>query len=329
MKIVRVSVPGGPSALEIVEVAAPNPGVGELRVLTKAIGVGRPDVLIRNGTYKWMPALPATPGSELAGIVDAVGPGGDPAWIGKRVLISSRELPHRGGCYAEQLLVPADAPFVLLDSITFEQAVSLPNFQTADALLNQSHGSASVRNVLITGAAGGVASAISQLARHQDIEVIGVVSSKEKAAFAEDNGVTSIVRRDLESISSRVMELTGGRGVDLALDPLGSTIFIECLRSLAPLGTLVSYNVIAGLPADVFKEMRALLTRSLAVRCFSMHMHDDDREARRVPMQRLMTMMADGHIRAPAPTVIPMAEVRSAHEILDAGDTVGKIILKP
>ncbi len=329
MKVIRVSVPGGPAALEVVEVDEPVPGAGELRVRAHAIGVGRPDVLIRNGTYKWMPPLPAVPGSELSGVIEAAGAGVSPDLVGRRVLISSRELPHRGGCYVQQILVPADSPFFLPDSISFDDAVSLPNFQTADALLNKSHGASAVRSVLVTGAAGGVASAIAQLAQHQEIEVIGVVSAPEKAAFAKANGVVSIVRRDVESISRRVMDLTDGRGVDLALDPIGSTIFVECLRSLAPLGTLVSYNIIAGLPADVFKEMRALLTRSLAVRCFSMHMYDDDRQARREPMERLIKIMAEGRIRAPVAKPVPMTEVRYAHEILDAGDTVGKIVLKP
>ena len=74
MHIVQVHAPGGPDALQLVQVPEPVPGPGTVRVRAHAIGVGRPDVLIRKGTYKWMPPLPATPGAELAGVVDALGP---------------------------------------------------------------------------------------------------------------------------------------------------------------------------------------------------------------------------------------------------------------
>jgi NADPH2:quinone reductase len=100
MQIVRVHQPGGPEALRIEHAPEPMPQAGEVRVKAHAIGVGRPDVLIRQGTYKWMPPLPATPGAEMSGVVDAVGEGVSALSIGQRVLVSSRDLAQRGGCYA-------------------------------------------------------------------------------------------------------------------------------------------------------------------------------------------------------------------------------------
>lgn len=96
MKAVQLQTTGGPEVLSLVDLPLPQPGAGQVRVKAHAIGAGGPDVLIRNGTYKWMPPLPAIPGNELAGIVDAVGPGVSRLAIGDRVLVSARELPQRG-----------------------------------------------------------------------------------------------------------------------------------------------------------------------------------------------------------------------------------------
>ena len=117
MKAILVHAPGGPEALEAGELPMPVPGPGEARVRAMAIGVGRPDVLIRTGRYKWMPPLPAIPGNEMAGVVDAVGPGVQGVEPGQRVLLSSRELPQRGGCDAEYAVAPAQALYRLPDAI--------------------------------------------------------------------------------------------------------------------------------------------------------------------------------------------------------------------
>ncbi len=101
MKVVVVRQPGGPEALELTDQPVPQPGPGQVRIRAHAIGVGRPDALIRMGTYKWMPPLPAVPGNEVAGVVDALGAGVQDLDLGARVLLSSRELPQRGGGYAE------------------------------------------------------------------------------------------------------------------------------------------------------------------------------------------------------------------------------------
>ena len=107
MKAIQVQVPGGPDSLLLVDLPDPLPGPGQVRVKAHAIRVGRPDVLIRQGTYKWMPPLPAVPGAELAGVVDAIGEGVTQWQLGDRVLVSARELAQRGGCYAEAIHVGA------------------------------------------------------------------------------------------------------------------------------------------------------------------------------------------------------------------------------
>ena len=334
MKAVQVHTPGGPEALLLVDLPEPMAGPGQVRVKVHAIGVGRPDVLIRNGTYKWMPPLPAIPGAEAAGVVDAVGEGVTTLAVGARVLVSARDLPQRGGCYVESIAVPADAPYPLPDSVAFTDAVSLPNLQMAQALLSlgnlRGDVAAAARSVLITGAAGGVATMLAQLARYRGLQTIGTARSALKRDYALSNGFDAVEDADEGPLRDRVLALTGGRGVDLAFDPIGGTLLTECLHCLAPLGTAVSYNIVAGMPSEqVLKTLRDLLGKSLAVRVFSIHTFDQDRARRRALMESSIALMAAGHVRAPRPTLMPMSQVRQAHAVLDAGQTMGKIVLQP
>ena len=329
MKAVQLQATGGPEVLSLVDLPLPQPDAGQVRVRAHAIGAGGPDVLIRNGTYKWMPPLPAVPGNELAGIVDAVGPGVSRLSIGDRVLVSARELPQRGGCYAQAICVAESVPFVLPDTIAFDDAVSLGNFQLALALL-ASNGNLPAQSILVPGAAGGVATALAQVARSRGLRVIGTASTAEKQAFAIENGVTDLVNGDVKTLPQQVMELTGGRGVDLAFDHVGADLFIACLRSLAPSGMAVSYNILAGPPsADVFDELRKLLARSLAIRTFSIHAVDADITQRRGLMDEAIRLMASGSVRAPRAMRMQLAQARQAHELLDSGSTLGKLVLIP
>ncbi|MCW5660275.1 MAG: zinc-dependent alcohol dehydrogenase family protein [Burkholderiaceae bacterium] len=330
MRAVVVRSPGGLDALELAELPLPVPGPGQARVKAVAIGVGRPDALIRTGRYKWMPPLPAIPGNEMAGVVDALGPDAQGVALGDRVLLSSRELPQRGGGYAQYALAPAAALYALPDAISFDDAVGLPNYQLAHALLFGCGAALPAQSVLLTGAAGGVASAMVQLARARRLQVIATASTPAKRGFVRDNGAHEVLDPAATDLTGQVMAATAGKGVDLVVDPIGGALFIACLRALAPLGMAVSYNIVSGMPqADVFSELRALLGRSLAVRVFSMHTFDADPVRRRVLMQSAIDAIASGQVRAPQATVLPLADARRAHALLDAPDTVGKIILHP
>ena len=329
MRAVQLSETGGPEVLRLVELPLPEPGPGQVRVKAAAIGAGGPDVLIRNGTYKWMPPLPAVPGNEMAGTVDAVGAGVTRLSVGDRVLMSARELAQRGGCYAEHICVDEQAPFVLPHALSFEDAVSLGNFQLAIALL-ASNGNLPAQTILVPGAAGGVATALAQVARARGLRVIGTASSDEKRAFALENGASEVIDGDPATLPACVMALTDGRGADLAFDHVGGALFIACLRSLAPFGMAVSYNILSGPPAsDVFDELRKLLGRSLAIRTFSIHTVDSDVAHRRGLMEEAIALMAAGKVRAPRATRMPLVEARHAHELLDSGGSLGKLVLIP
>jgi NADPH:quinone reductase-like Zn-dependent oxidoreductase len=135
VKAVLVRSPGGPEALEPVDLPVPIPGPGQVQLTARAFGVSTPDALIRSGVYAWMPPLPANPGNDVAGVVTAVGPGVTGIELGSKALLSARDLPMRGGCYAEILVAPADAIHPLAPHVDLEQAVCLPNYQVAQALL--------------------------------------------------------------------------------------------------------------------------------------------------------------------------------------------------
>jgi NADPH2:quinone reductase len=182
--------------------------------------------------------------------------------------------------------------------------------------------------ILVPGAAGGVASALTQITVARGIQAIGTASTEDKVHLALANGVAHLVSREPAGMREQVMDLTGGRGVDIAFDHLGAASLIACIRRLAPLGTAVSYNIIQGAPAsDVFMELRALLGRSLAVRVFSMHTFDEDHGMRRGLMREAMDLMASGRIRPAPARRFQFSEVPQAHTLLDQGESFGKFVI--
>jgi len=330
VKTVLIHKTGGPEVLEPADIATPVPGKGAVLVKAEAIGVGMPDVLIRRGTYKWMPPLPTSPGSDLSGTVTAVGDGVTQLKVGQKVLVTARELQQRGGCYTEYLAVPEAAPFPLPDSVDLDQAACLPNYQVAWAMMRDVLQARKLQSVFIAGAAGGVGSAAVQLARHLNLTVIGSVSSPDKERFALEQGADFVIDYKREALLDRIHALTGGRGVDLVLDHVGGAGLIEGLKMLAPWGTLVSFNAIAGNPpSDVFAEMRNLLTKSLTLRCFSMHTLDGDPALRRQIMSEVIDLLAKGAIRPVISVKLPLAEAAEAHRKIERGDSLGKILLVP
>jgi NADPH2:quinone reductase len=330
MKAVLVHQPGGPDALDYVDLPIPLPGPGEVQIRAEAFGVGQPDVLIRRGVYKWMPALPANPGNDLAGRITAIGPGVEDLDIGQMVLLSARDLAQRGGCYAEYVAVPANAIHVLPSAIAPEAAVCLANYQVAAALLHECGHARSPRSVLIVGAAGGVGTALVQLAKLKGWTVIGTVSSTEKADFARCNGADHVINYRLEDVIARTRELTDGQGVGLVLDHVCGPEFTDYLGVLGRWGTLVSYNAFAGLPDEnLLGAMRGHLDVCPAVRCFSFHIYDHDREGRRALMRDVIDALARGTIKPAISARFKLADVRQAHELLEHGSALGKIIMTP
>jgi NADPH2:quinone reductase len=329
MKLIQFREAGPPSVLQCFDVPIPAPKSGEVLIRAHAIGVGIPDTAIRAGTYGHMPPLPATPGTELSGFVEKVGAGVMSRQVGQRVYATARERPHRGGHYADYVIAPAEATFVLPDSVDLDAAAALANYQVAYHMLNDAVRPRLGQSVLIYGAAGGMGNALIDLAKLAGLVVIGVVSSAEKARFARALGADNVIDRKAEQIGARVAAITAGRGVDIIIDPVAGPGIPDNIALLAPCGMLVVYGGLGGRAQHDLLPTLRLSKNSPAVRQFTIHTWDDLVEERRAGMRALIDMLAAGKLRPQIHGELPLAEAARAHELLESGAVMGKLLLRP
>jgi NADPH2:quinone reductase len=330
MKIIQFKAPGPPSVLDYVEVPTPEPQAGEVLVRAHAIGVGMPDIMIRRGTYNWMPPLPGTPGTEMSGVIEKLGPAVTSLRPGQRVVVSARDRPHRGGCYAEYNATPEGSVYPLPDGADMDQAAALANYQVAYHLLYDCIAFKPGQSVLIQGAAGGTGSALVDLARHAGLAIIATCAGAEKIAFVKSLGVTQVIDRKTEDIGAAVAAATSGKGVDFIFDFAGGPEFVKNFAMLAPYGIVVSYGQLAGKPNDdVYAALRAQAGKNLALRVFSMHIYDHWRAPQQAGMRWLIERLGRGEIKPQIYRAMPLREARAAHEIFESGAVIGKLLLKP
>jgi len=329
MKLIQFREPGPPSVMQCLDVPIPEPGPGEVLIRAHAIGVGIPDVNIRAGTYSWMPPLPATPGTELSGVIEKVGAGVTTRQPGQRIYTTARERPQRGGHYAEYVATPAEATFILPDNVDFDAAATLANYQVAYHIFNDAVRPRRGERVLIHAAAGGMGNALIDLAKTAGLVTIGVVSSAEKARFARELGADHVIDRKSENVGKRVGEITGGRGVDIIIDPVGGPSIPGNIALLAPCGTLVVYGGLGGkAQLDLQATLRAS-KNSPAIRQFSIHTWDHLTEERRAGMRALIDMLGAGKLHPRIHARLPLTEAVRAHEMLASGAVLGKLLLTP
>ena len=329
MKLIQFREPGPSSVLQCLDVPTPEPASDEVLIRAHAIGVGMPDVLIRAGTYNFMPPLPATPGQELAGTIEKVGAGVTSRKPGQRVYTSARERPHRGGHYAEFVAAPAAATFLLPDNVDFDAAATLANYQVAYHMFNDAVRPRKGQSVLIYAAAGGMGNALIDFAKMADLTVIGVVSGEEKSKFARDLGADHIIDRKVEKIGERVRQITNNRGVDIIIDPVAGPTIPDNVKLLAPCGILVLYGALGGKAQHDLQPTLRLSKNSPAVRQFTIHTWDDLVEERRAGMCTLIDMLAAGKLHPRIYSRLPLAEAKRAHDMLENGAVLGKLLLQP
>jgi NADPH2:quinone reductase len=330
VKIVQVPRHGPPDVLTYLDVETPSPKPNEVLVKAHSIGVGIPDIAIRNGTYRWMPKLPAVPGTELSGTVVAFGSHVTRFHMGDAVLISARERTERGGCYAEFVAVAEDIPFLLPAGIDMEGAAALANYQLVELLLTDAARAEAGQTALVYAAAGGVGSALVDMGCGMGLTVIGVAAGKDKVDFVTGRGAARAIDRTREDIADAVLEATGGRGVDIIFDPVGGPRFPDNVKLLAHLGRIVSFGSLAGPPSgDLIGAMREHRNKNPSVTTFSIHGYDDRRERRRSAMTRAVEQLAARKIAPAIYARIPLTEARRAHELLESGRAFGKILLQP
>lgn len=248
----------GPDALRPASVPEPAADVDGIVVDVRAIGINYPDLLMTQGSYQVKPPVPFVPGSEIAGVVrDA--PEGSGWKPGDRVAA----FVWSGG-YAEQVYVPLNAVFPLPAGMDFRTgAATIINYHTTHFALARRGQLAHGETLMVLGAAGGIGSAAVQVGRGLGAHVIGGVATEDQVEAAREAGADEVLVLT-EGFSARVRELTGGRGVDVVLDPLGDWLFGEAVRALAPEGRILVVGFAAGAIPEL-KVNRLLLKNVSAV----------------------------------------------------------------
>ena len=330
MKAIRITRTGGPEVLEYVELATPEPEADEVLIKAHAIGVCMPEIYVRKGTYNWMPRLPAIPGIEMSGTVVKAGPAVRSLAVGQPVFVCAREFEERAGCYAEYVKAPEHKIYPVPQGVDLDQVAGLANYQVAWHLLNTALKGFQYESVLVMAAAGGVGTALLQIAKAAGKHVIGVVSSDARGDFARRQGADAIVDRTRGDIVEQVRRLTDGRGVDLVLTVAGGKGMIPLFDCLDRFGMMILYGRLDGPPqGDIAAAVEKPPTRSLAYRYFSIHTLDDRPELRARATRALIRMLQDGAIQVPIYDRIPLAEAARAHRVFESGEVMGKLIMKP
>jgi len=330
MKAIQITETGGPEVLQYVELPTPRPGPDEVLVKAHAIGVCMPETLVRKGAYRWMPPLPVIPGIEMSGTVVETGSRVRVLRVGQPVFVSAREFKERAGCYAEYLAAGERSVYALPEGVDLDQAAGLSNYQVAWHLLNTALKGFQYETVLVLAAAGGVGTALVQLAKAAGKRVIGVASSDARAAFARGQGCDAVIDRKRGNIVDQVQQLTAGRGVDLVLDLAGGAGMMALFDCLDRFGLLLLYGRLDGPPqGNLHGAIEKAPVRSLGFRHFTMHTLDEWPELRARATHELIRMLSDGTIKVPIYERIPLSEAPRAHQLLESGQVMGKLITKP
>jgi NADPH2:quinone reductase len=318
MKALVVTTLAGPDGLEWREVADPR-AHGSVLIDVRAAGVSYPDLLLARGQYQLKQEPPFVLGSEVAGVVVSAPPGS--RWRnGDRVCAATTM-----GGYAEQVATAPQMVQSVPEGLTFAEAATLPtNYYTAYFSLVRRAGLSQGQTVMVLGAAGGVGTAGIQVAKALGARVIAVVHRNGAEGFLRDLGADEVVGLS-PGWAARVRELTGGRGVDLVLDPVGGDAFDDAVRVLAPEGRLVVIGF-AGGGIPVVKVNRLLLRNVSVVGAGYGEYVRANPEALPEIAAAVAALVGAG-LRPPKPVEYPMAEGAEALRALARGDILGKVVL--
>ena len=337
MKRVLVDRFGGPEVIKVIEEDDPRPGPGQVRVRVLASGVSLSDAQMRAGTYLGGPKPPFTPGYELVGVVDQVGPGCLRLREGDRIGALTQ-----WGANAELVCVPEKYAVEVPEDLDPAEVVSLVfTYMTAYQMLHRAATAHGGETLLVHGAAGRVGTAVLELAPLAGLGVYGTASARDRAAV-ERLGAVAIDYQH-EDFLARVRSLTG-EGVDIALDPFGGALALRSFRALRPGGRLVIYgrqNTLADGRKNwpgVFEWYAGIATvalwgllsprrRVLAYRIQKLRIHHQDWF--REDFGALLELLRADKIHPVVAQRLPLTEARRAHELLDSAASAGKLVLVP
>ncbi|MCW1402656.1 NADPH:quinone oxidoreductase family protein [Novosphingobium sp. MW5] len=313
---------GPPDSYALNEYDPGQPGEGQVRVAIKAAGVSFVDVLTARGEYQFKPPLPFIPGSEYAGVVEAVGPGVSGFAPGDRVFGSGM-----GGIFAEAALFNAANVSRIPDGLTFAEAAVFPvNYQTAwHALVDRAAAKAG-ESLLVLGAAGGTGYAAVEVGKYIGLHVIASASSPEKQAAAGAGGADAVVKTGEADWRDQVKAANGGRDVDIVFDPVGGEATDLAFRTLGYGGRHLVIGFTGGLTA--------LKTNLPLLKCASlvgvqMRGHalsrPEEAAANRV---KVMELAGEGHFHPAIAARFPLEDYAAAMDLAFSGKAAGRVVLE-
>jgi NADPH2:quinone reductase len=321
MKAVRFHELGGPEVLRCEDVADPLPGLGQIRIRVAAAGMNYADVVTRYGKYFGLPTFPATPGLEASGTIDMLGDGVEDWRVGDAVMVIGTE------AYAEWMVADAVNTFPVPDGVDLVTAAAYPIiFFTAWGLLHDVGDFETGQSVLITAAAGGVGTALTQLVRHEGGKPIAVASDSRKIALSRDLGATFAVSYNDPEWPDRVREASGG-GVDLLLDGVGGEIFRKGFKLVKPYGRAVAYGA-ASLEAQQV-GLRDVIRSHVSFTGFFLPTMLRSRQKRERMMAALYPAFSSRALKPLLGGVSPLADAVEAQRRLERRETIGKMLLVP
>lgn len=319
---IQIQCFGGPEVLKWQSVDVPQPGSGEVRVRNTAVGVNFIDVYHRTGLYPL--ELPAIPGREAAGVIEAVGPQVRHFAEGDRVAYVSSAC----GTYTQHCVMPAARLVRLPDAIADEQAAAMMlKGLTAQMLLRRIQRVRRSEFIVIHAAAGGVGLIAVQWAKHLGARVIAIVGSEAKAALVKSHQADHVLQLQ-DDWPTQVQNITRGCGVSVVYDSVGKDTFMRSLDCLQPRGLMVTYGNASGpvppiAPLELQKRHSLFLTRPTLF----------DYIATQAELRRAATELFDqvlsGAIKIHLGQKFPLQEAARAHRALEARETVGSTVLIP
>jgi putative PIG3 family NAD(P)H quinone oxidoreductase len=323
MKAVIIREPGGPDVLDIVERAVPKPGPGEVLIKVRAAGVNRPDCLQREGAYPPPPGAPDIPGLEIAGDIVACGDGVTELAPGKAVCAL---VP--GGGYGEYCVAPAGSVLPLPDGYSYVEAAAVPEtFFTVWHNVFQRGGLKPGESLLVHGGTSGIGTTAIQLAKAFGSTVYATAGSAEKCEACIRLGATAAIDYREQDFVAEIRTLTARRGVDVILDMVGGDYIDRNYEAAAADGRIVQIAFLGGpkATANFAKLMMKRLTHTgstLRARdigfkaALAADLHDE-----------VWPLLSNRTLGPIIDTVVPFSQVRAAHERIEDGGHIGKIVL--
>ncbi|MBC8023228.1 MAG: quinone oxidoreductase [Burkholderiales bacterium] len=321
---IRFHKTGGPEVLQWEDVSVPQPGPGEAQIRHKAVGLNYIDTYHRTGLYPLQ--LPSGIGLEGAGVVEVVGPGVTEFKAGDRVAYANGPI----GAYSEVKNHPADRLVKIPDGISFEQAASMMlQGLTVQYLLRRLHVvPKSGDTVLWHAAAGGIGLIACQWARALGVNLIGTVSSDEKAKLAREHGAAHTVIYTKEDFVEKVKEITGGKKVPIVYDSVGKDTFMKSLDCLQLRGLMVSFGNASGPVGPT--DLGILAAKgSLYVTRPTLVSYTSKREELVSAAKELFDMVLAGKVKVEPRQTYSLKDAAQAHRDLEGRKTTGSTVLVP